>query len=98
MASHHVRSRRPQLKEYKNGTFDRHVAYGQRERKLVLVTRGIIPGFKVRCKSAKEAENLVFAFRVRSHRAEQIQNAKYSLRIRLEKDTIYVTRKGLLPI
>jgi len=91
-----MRSRRPQLKEYKRGTFGRRVAYGQRERKLILVSRGIIPGFKVRCKSAKEAENLAFALRMRSHRAEGIQNAKYSLRVRLEEKTIYVTRKGLL--
>jgi hypothetical protein len=84
------------LKEYKPGTFDRHVAYGQRERKLMLVTRGVMDGFKVRCQSAKEAENLAHAFRVRCRRIEERGTTKYSLRVRVEERTIYVTRKGLL--
>ena len=49
------------VKEYRPGTFDRRVAYGQRQRKLMLVSRGIISGFKVNCRSAKEAENLYLA-------------------------------------
>jgi hypothetical protein len=84
------------LKEYKPGTFDRHVAYGQRERKLMLVARGVMDGFKVRCQSAKDAENLAHAFRVRCRRIEERGTTKYSLRVRVEERTIYVTRKGLL--
>jgi hypothetical protein len=84
------------LKEYKPGTFDRHVAYGQRERKLMLVARGVMDGFKVRCQSAKDAENLARAFRVRCRRIEERGTTKYSLRVRVEERTIYVTRKGLL--
>lgn len=84
------------MKEYKPGTFDRHVAYGQRERKLMLVTRGVMDGFKVRCQSAKEAENLAHAFRVRCRRIEERGTTKYSLRVKVEERTIYVTRKGLL--
>ena len=84
------------LKEYRLGTFDRHIAYGQRQRKLMLVSKGIIDGFKVRCQSAKDAENLAHAFRVRSRRVEESERAKYTLRVRVEDRTVYVTRKGFL--
>jgi len=84
------------LKEYKPGTFDKRVAYGQRQRKLMLVARGIIGGFKVRCESAKEASNLARAFRVRSQKIERSESARYSIRIKVKKKTIYVTRKGVL--
>jgi hypothetical protein len=84
------------LKEYRPGTFDRHIAYGQRQRKLMLVSKGIIDGFKVRCQSAKDAENLAHAFRARSRRVEESERAKYTLRVRVEDRTVYVTRKGFL--
>jgi hypothetical protein len=84
------------MKEYRPGTFDRHVAYGQRQRKLLLVSRGIINGFKVRCQSTKDAENLARAFRSRSRRIGESVRAKYSLRIKVEDRTVYVTRKGFL--
>ena len=84
------------MKEYKRGTFDRRVAYGQRERKLKLVARGIVDGFRVRCRSAKEAENLARAFRLRSQRIERDETARYSLRIKVQERTVYVTRKAVL--
>ena len=84
------------MKEYKRGTFDRRVAYGQRERKLMLVSRGILDGFKVRCESTKDAANLARAFRSRCPRIEQSERAKYSLKVRTEDKMVYVTRKGLL--
>jgi len=84
------------LKEYRRGTFDKHVAYGQRQRKLMLIARGIIGGFKVRCQSAKEASNLARAFRVRSQKIEKSESARYSIRIGVKEKTIYVTRKGPL--
>ena len=84
------------MKEYKPGTFDRRVAYGQRQRKLLLVSRGILDGFKVRCPSVREAESLARAFRVRSPRIEESERARYTLRVRLEDRTVYVTRKGFL--
>jgi hypothetical protein len=82
------------LKEYRPGTFDRYVAYGQRQRKLLLVSRGIIDGFRVRCQSARDADNLARAFRSRSRRVGESERAKYALRIRVEDRTVYVTRKG----
>ena len=84
------------MKEYRPGTFDRYVAYGQRQRKLLLVSRGIIDGFKVRCQSTKDAENLARAFRSRSRRIGESVRAKYALRIKVEDRTVYVTRKGFL--
>lgn len=84
------------MKEYRSGTFDRHVAYGQRQRKLMLVSKGVIDGFKVRCESAKDAANLARAFRLRCLKIEQNERARYSLKVRVEEKKIYVTRKGLL--
>ena len=84
------------LKEYKRGTFDRRVAYGQRQRKLLLVARGIVDGFRVRCRSAKEAENLARAFRLRAQRIDRDETARYSLRIKVQGRTVYVTRKAVL--
>lgn len=84
------------MKEYKRGTFDRRVAYGQRQRKLKLVARGIVDGFRVRCRSTKEAENLARAFRLRSQRIERDETARYSLRIKVQERTVYVTRKAVL--
>ena len=84
------------MKEYRPGTFDRYVAYGQRQRKLLLVSRGIMDGFKVRCQSTKDAENLARAFRLRSRRIGESVRAKYALRIKVEERAVYVTRKGFL--
>jgi len=84
------------LKQYKPGTFDRRVAYGQRERKLLLVSRGIIYGFKVRCRSAKDAANLARALRLRSPKIEQKERAVYALKVHVKENLIYVTRKGIL--
>lgn len=84
------------MKEYKRGTFDRRVAYGQRQRKLKLVARGILDGFRVRCRSTKEAENLARAFRLRSQRIERDETARYSLRIKVQERIVYVTRKAVL--
>ena len=84
------------MKEYRPGTFDRYVAYGQRQRKLLLVSRGIMDGFKVRCQSTKDAENLARAFRSRSRRIGESVRARYALRIKVEDRTVYVTRKGFL--
>ena len=82
------------MKEYKPGTFDKHVAYGQRIRKLILVSSGIIDGFKVRCKSEKKARDLAYAFRARAPRIEISDRAKYSLKIRVRKNIVYVTQKA----
>jgi len=91
-----VHRKRSRLREYKPGTFDKYVAYGQRQRKLELVSRGIIEGFKVRCRSSKEAMNLARALRLRFPKIERCERARYSLRVKTDEKTIYVTRKGPL--
>ena len=84
------------LKEYKSGTFAKRVAYGQRKRKLMLVSRGIIAGFKVSCQSLKDAENLARALRLRCPKVERDERARYSLKIKLKEKTVYVTQKDIL--
>ena len=62
----------------------------------MLVSKGIIGGFKVTCESDKKAANLARGFRIRSRRLEKCEIARYSLKIKVDGKTIYVTRKGPL--
>jgi hypothetical protein len=78
------------LREYRPGTFDRHVAYGQRDRKLMLVARGILKGFRVKCKSERVARNLAYALRIRAPRIEVREGARFGLRVRLDGRIVYV--------
>ena len=84
------------LRQYRPGTFDRHVAYGQRERKLMLVARGILKGFRVKCKSESVARNLAYALRVRAPHIESREGARFGLKVKLEGRVVYVygTRKS----
>ena len=78
------------LREYRPGTFDRHVAYGQRDRKLMLVARGILRGFRVKCRSEGAARNLAYALRIRAPRIESREGARFGLRVRLDGRTVFV--------
>jgi len=78
------------LREYRPGTFDKRVAYGQRERKLMLVARGILCGFKVKCRSEKAARDLAYSLRMRVPRIEATDGARFGLRVRVERDRLYV--------
>ena len=78
------------LREYRPGTFDKRVAYGQRERKLMLIARGILHGFKVKCKSEKSAKNLAYSLRMRAPRVEVIDGARFRLKVRQEGAKVYV--------
>ena len=82
------------MKEYRPGTFDKRVAYGQRVRKLILVSSGVMDGFKVRCRSEKKAQDLAYAFRTRAPRIEKSERARYSLKIRVRQNIVYVTQKS----
>jgi len=79
------------LKVYRPGTFDKRVAYGLRDRKLMLVARGILKGFRVRCRSETDARNLTYALRVRAPRIVSQETARFGLKVRLDGRTIYVT-------
>lgn len=81
---------RTALREYRPGTFDKHVAYGQRDRKLILVARGILKGFKVACRSEKDARNLAYALRIRASRIESSDVARFGLKVRLDGRKVYV--------
>ena len=80
------------MKQYRAGTFDKHVAYGQRERKLLLIARGIMPGFKVVCGSEKSAKNLAYALRIRAERMDSIEALPYGVKVRVEGKTVYALR------
>jgi hypothetical protein len=88
---------RTNLREYRPGTFDKRVAYGQRERKLMLVARGILRGFKVKCKSEKAARNLAYSLRARACRIESTGAARFGLRVKLEGVRVYVLGVPRMP-
>ena len=83
---------RSALRQYRQGTFDKRVAYGQRDRKLLLVARGIILGFKVTCRSENAARNLTYSLRIRAPRIEAHEGARFGLRVRMEGRKVYVNR------
>jgi len=88
----HVSKMKPKsgLRDYKPGTFDRYVAYGQRDRKLMLVARGILKGFRVKCRTEREAHDLAYALRIRAPRVELREGARFGLKVKLDGKTVYV--------
>ncbi len=78
------------LRDYRPGTFDKHVAYGQRDRKLTLVARGILKGFRVKCRSEKGAKDLAYALRIRASRIEMSEVARFGLKVKLDGKKVYV--------
>lgn len=81
------------LREYRPGTFDKRVAYGQRERKLILVARGILRGFKVKCGSEKAAKDLAYSLRIRATRIEQSGNLGFAPKVRVDGVKVFVVGK-----
>lgn len=78
------------LRQYRRGTFHKRVAYGQRDRKLMLVARGIMKGFKVTCKTEKDAGNLAYSLRIRASRIESKEYARYGLKVKVDGRKVYV--------
>ena len=78
------------LRDYRRGTFHKRVAYGQRDRKLMLVARGILKGFRVPCRSEKEAANLAYSLRIRAARIESEDYARFSPKVKVEGRRVYV--------
>ena len=78
------------LREYRPGTFDKRVAYGQRERKLILVARGILHGFKVKCGSEKAARNLAYSLRIRATRIGPSESFGFAPKVKVEGAKVYV--------
>jgi hypothetical protein len=73
------------------------VAYGQRDRKLMLIARGILRGFKVKCKSEKDAANLARSFRIRAARIGAEEYARFALKVRVDVRTVYVVGVPMRP-
>ena len=63
----------------------------------MLVARGILKGFKVKCRSENTARNLAYALRIRAPRIESSEGARMDLKVRLDRRMVYVygTRKRL---
>jgi hypothetical protein len=68
------------------------VAYGQRDRKLLLVARGIMNGFKVVCRNENSAKNLAYALRVRAERMAKCEDYRFGIKVRLEGKKVYAIR------
>jgi hypothetical protein len=66
------------------------VAYGQRDRKLWLVARGIMYGFKVKCKSDKAAMDLAFGLRVRAPRIAGSDDARFDIKVKVDGRKVLV--------
>jgi len=81
---------RTKFREYRPGTFDKRVAYGQRERKLMLVARGVMHGFKVKCKSERAARNLAYSLRVRAPRIVESVGGPFGLRVKVDGEKVFV--------
>jgi hypothetical protein len=62
----------------------------------MLVARGILKGFRVKCRSEVAARNLAYALRIRAPRIELRDGARFGLRVRLDGRIVYVyaTLKG----
>jgi hypothetical protein len=56
----------------------------------MLVARGILNGFKVKCRSENAARNLAYALRMRAPRIESREGARMGLKVRLEGRLVYV--------
>ena len=78
------------IRQYRAGTFDKRVAYGQRDRKLTLVARGIMRGFKVTCRNENSARNLAYSLRIRATRVEMADYARFGLKVRVEGRKVFV--------
>ena len=80
------------MRQYRAGTFDKHVAYGQRDRKLRLVARGILDGFKVTCRTETSAKNLAYALRIRAGRIAKDESLQFAVKVKVDGRKVYAIR------
>jgi len=88
----HKKSKKSGLREYRAGTFDKYVAYGQRERKLKLIARGILKGFVVTCPSENSAKNLAYGLRLRASRLESEEEFQCGVVVKVDGQKVYALR------
>jgi len=80
------------LRQYRRGTFDKHVAYGQRDRKMRLIARGILDGFKVTCRTENDARDLAYALRIRANRIADDESFQFGVRVKVQGEKVYAIR------
>ena len=56
----------------------------------MLVARGIMKGFKVRCRTENAAKNLAYSLRIRAARIGEEDYARFGLKVRVEGSKVYV--------
>ncbi len=56
----------------------------------MLVARGILKGFKVACKSEKDAVNLAYSLRIRAARVGSQEYARFGLKVKVDGRKVYV--------
>lgn len=56
----------------------------------MLVARGILHGFKVKCRSERAASNLAYSLRMRAPRIEATDGARFGLKIKVDGAKVYV--------
>lgn len=88
----HKKKDKSGLREYRAGTFDKYVAYGQRERKLKLIARGILKGFRVTCPSENSAKNLAYALRIRASRLDCEEEFRCGVIVKVDGRKVYALR------
>lgn len=56
----------------------------------MLVVRGILKGFKVKCRTENAAKNLAYSLRIRATRIVAEDYARFGLKVRVEGSKVYV--------
>jgi len=56
----------------------------------MLIARGILKGFKVKCRTEVSARNLAYALRIRAPKVESREGTRFGLKVRLDGRTIHV--------
>jgi hypothetical protein len=56
----------------------------------MLVARGILKGFKVRCRTENAAKNLAYSLRIRATRIMAEDYARFGLKVKVEGSKVFV--------
>jgi len=56
----------------------------------MLVARGILHGFKVKCGTENAARNLAYSLRIRATRIEPIENLRFTPKVKVEGAKVFV--------
>jgi len=56
----------------------------------MLIARGILKGFKVKCRTEKAAGNLAYSLRMRAPRIEAMEGARFGLKVKIDGARVYV--------